>query len=184
MRRWRSWFSGHCGIPWGRVRGRCCSGLWYRCSRYRQRMPSLSLYVCRFARYPYHVVPFSIPFVVPLPLPAVHHDKPCHDHSTCLYIILIYDRCHRISTRTPEMCSDTAAQYRTDENDARNWQSTTGNANASTPDTAPPPPRARRIAHTSRMTHGYRHEHAHEENAASTPLTTPQTGNTVRLTRL
>ena len=47
--------------------------------------------------------------------------------------------------------SATAAQYRTDENDARNWQSMTGNANASTPDTAPPP-RARRIAHTSRMT--------------------------------
>ena len=36
--------------------------------------------------------------------------------------------------------SATAAQYRTDENDARNWQSMTGNANASTPDTAPPPP--------------------------------------------
>ena len=41
------------------------------------------------------------------------------------------------------MCSDgsaTAAQYRTDENDARNWQSTTGKANAATPDTANAPP--------------------------------------------
>lgn len=68
-------------------------------------------------------------------------------------------------------------------NGARNRQSAKRKRNTTTSDaylTTQMPLHARRIAHTSRITHGHSHETHPQENAPYMPITTPLTGNTRR----